>query len=188
LKTERVTLEAFPKSAGFRNGFTLLELLVVLILVTLISVLAGPRIMTSLTRLELRNSAKQISASLRFARSQAASHKTLYLSVFDFENNRILIFPHETPVVESSIKDIIDDRIEKKQDIGMVSLTESIRLEKAFTANDEEVSSEYFVVFFYSRGNSSGGEIVLVDEKERRFKIVVDPITGSVSVAEVEDA
>jgi prepilin-type N-terminal cleavage/methylation domain-containing protein len=180
--------------AAYRNthtesvrGFTLLELLVVLVLVSLISVLAGPKIMASLTRLNLKNTAKQISASLRYARSQAASQKILFLSAFDIEGDALYIFPQEKPFRDHSIKEIIDEKIENNEEIKRVKLPETVKLEKTVTSTDEEMDSGWFVVSFFSKGNSSGGEVFLMDEKERRYKVVVDTITGSVKVAEVED-
>jgi len=40
---------------------------------------------------------------------------------------------------------------------------------------------------FYPNGTSSGGSIILMDEKESRIKVSVDPITGGVSFTDEDD-
>ncbi|MCU0614338.1 MAG: hypothetical protein MUD09_04555 [Desulfobacterales bacterium] len=54
------------------------------------------------------------------------------------------------------------------------------------TINDE-IDSGLFDIVFYPAGNSSGGSVVLIDEKERRFQISVDFITGIVNLTEPDE-
>ena len=74
-----------------RSGFTLLELIVVLVIIGLMSALIAPRLKGPMGRLDLRTAAKNISSALRYARSQAAAEKTTYVALFDFDNNRLTV-------------------------------------------------------------------------------------------------
>ena len=41
-----------------------------------------------------------------------------------------------------------------------------------------------FEIVFYPGGNSSGGEVTVLDEKKRQYEISVDFITGSVRLGD----
>ncbi len=73
------------------SGFTLLELIVVLVIIGLMSTLVVPKLMGPLSNLNLKTASQKISASLRYARSQAASEKVTYVALFDFDKNRLVI-------------------------------------------------------------------------------------------------
>jgi Cft2 family RNA processing exonuclease len=52
---------------------------------------------------------------------------------------------------------------------------------------NEEIDSGSFTIEFYPSGSSSGGMVVLIDEKERQFQISVDFITGIVKLTEPDE-
>ena len=74
-----------------RRGFTLLELIVVLVIISLMTALVAPRLTGPMNNLDLKTAGQKIVASLRYARSQAASEKTTYVALFDFDDNRLVI-------------------------------------------------------------------------------------------------
>ena len=65
-------------------------------------------------------------------------------------------------------------------------LPETVKIEKG-VIGEEEVESESFEILFYPAGNSTGGTVVLIDEKENRFRIEVDSITGMVKMTEPDE-
>ncbi len=187
------TLAVFFRNSFFgQRGFSLLELIVVLLIISLMMALVSPRLIGSLTKMNLKTSAQKISSSLRYARSQAVSGQITYKADFDFENNRMTIQP-ENPVDNefSYFKDETEpmetsDSSEKQHTTESYFLPDGIHFEKALIGTDE-INSGLFTVMFYPAGNSSGGSIVLIDEKERRFQISIDFITGVINLAEPDD-
>ncbi len=174
------------------RGFTLLELIVVLLIIGLMTALVTPRLVGSLTKMNLKTSAQKISSSLRYARSQAVTGQVIFHAVLDFEKNGMFIKAEKTQDDEDLY--LIDEieATEADNTEGREYRTESyflpdgVRIEKAMTTNDE-IDSGLFNIVFYPAGNSSGGTVVLIDEKERRFQITVDFITGIVNLMEPDD-
>jgi general secretion pathway protein H len=79
------------------RGFTLLELIVVLVIISLMSALVVPKLAGPMSNLDLKTASQKISASLRYARSRAASEKTTYAAVFDFDKNRLVVIHSTIP-------------------------------------------------------------------------------------------
>jgi len=174
------------------RGFTLFELIVVLLIIGIMMALVSPRLLGSLTKVNLKTSAQKISSSLRYARSQAVSEQTIYHAVFDFEKKGLFInaekpqdnednyFKAEFESAETDDTEAAENRTKS------YFLPEDVKFEKAMTTNDE-IDSGLFDIVFYPAGNSSGGSVVLIDEKERRFQISVDFITGIVNLTEPDE-
>ncbi len=171
-------------------GMTLLELIVVLVIAGMVTALVLPRFSRSLYRLDLKTSAQKTSSVLRYARSQAVSEQITHYVVFDFEKNGCIVqtelpgtdddFHSETETTELETADGL--RVEVIT-VQSYFLPETVKIEKA-ALNDKEIDSGVYAVEFYPAGNSSGGTIVLMDEKKRRMNITVDFITGMVDIAD----
>jgi general secretion pathway protein H len=183
---------AYPYPITGSRGFTLLELIVVLVIISLMTALVTPRLVGSLTKMNLKTSAQKISSFLRYARSQAVSEQTVYHAVFDFEKNSIYI-KNEKPqgdedtFFKAEIESAETDNSKSKRS-GTQSyiLPEGVVIKKAIIAN-EEIDSGLFNIVFYPAGSSSGGIVVLMDEKERRYQINIDFITGIISLSEPDE-
>ncbi len=78
------------------RAFTLFELLIVLLIISVVSAFVGPRIGSSMSNMELKTAAKRIAASLRYARSQATWEGATYVAEFDFSGNQVRIYPVKT--------------------------------------------------------------------------------------------
>ncbi len=173
------------------NGFTLLELLVVLMIVGLVSAFVAPRLIDSLTGLSLKTEAKKIAACLRDARSRAASEKKTLRVIFSFEENALAV----VHVVEKSADE--GDPFQWEQDSPpeeeegaekerprVYRLPEGVMLVKTEEI-EPLIEEERYHIDFHPAGNSSGGEVTLGipgDEKESRYTVRVDFITGSVKM------
>jgi general secretion pathway protein H len=156
---------------NLKKGFTLLELMVVLGLISMISVLVVPRLAGSLSKMNGETAARKIAASLRYARSQAVSQKIPYFCRFDFDKNRLIVknWQAEPGNLETESR-----KLEKIYD-----LPEGVKLEEVIA---EKTDAGVFQIAFYPAGNSSGGEVIISDERERRYKIETDFITGTVKL------
>ena len=166
------------------RGFTLFELLIVLLIISVVSAFVGPRLGSSMSNMELKTAAKKIAASLRYARSQATWEGTTYVAVFDFSGNRVLFSSVNVRSDEMNAVAAADESkttgVSKTYD-----LPKTIQLEKAIS-DSGEFDSGLFTISFFPAGGSSGGEITLINDRERRYSIKVDFILGTVDLIEGE--
>jgi general secretion pathway protein H len=161
------------------RGFTLLELLVVLVIISLMSVLVVPQLTGSLAKTNLQTASKKISASLRYARSQAASEKIIYVAIFDFEKDRLSIMTGQEAQTDETIEQDLGDGEEPVIRSKSYDLPDGVKLEKGVSGEDE-IDSGLFQIAFFPTGSSSGGDVILTNDRGKRYKISVDFITGVV--------
>jgi len=162
-----------------RHGFTLLELLVVLVIIGFVSALVGPKLAGHGSNLNLATASRKISACLRYARSHAASEKRRYVATFDFNKNCLTIKTDQEKS-EDSDEDFSDENAEFAVAFKPYNIPEGVKLEQAYSVDDEEVDSDIFEILFFPSGGSSGGMVVLTNDREKKETIYVDLFTGSV--------
>ncbi len=175
----------FQRSDRNEKGFSLLELIVVLIFVSLMAGLVAPRLAGSLTRMNLRSASQKICSSLRYARSQATSEKMTYTVIFDFEKNGCFIQIKNEDQKETEDLSPDGQKLTDEDEIKSYFLPDGVKVEKA-VLGDEEIESETFQIEFFPAGNSSGGDVFLVDEKENCYRIRIDFLTGMVKLLDEE--
>ena len=180
----------FLKRAG-TGGFTLLELIVVLIIIGIASALVVPRLVGGMGSLDVRAASGKVAASLRYARSQAISQKIHYTAVFDLEHNRLTIMSSNEGAGEKNEDGAGVGRESAGIQEKTYDLPERVSFERAPAGDeytrDEEIEAGIFRIVFYPSGGSDGGEIVLANERGKRYTLHVDIITGAVKVARGED-
>jgi general secretion pathway protein H len=143
------------------RGFTLVELLIVMVLVALILALVGTSLSRSISGSEMRTAAGKLAANLRYTRTQAILTKSEQVLLIDTENRS-----YKAP-----------DRPEVKLPEGMdVELT---------TARSELTSEVVGGIRFYPDGGSTGG-FVRLDANGRIYRVNVTWLTGEASVERQE--
>ncbi len=160
------------------SGFTLMELMVVLVIMALTAAFVVPRLGGPLSRLGSVSAAKKTCACLRYARSRAASKKKAYKVVFDIDKNILTISPfyeNNEPEKAGGSGKSFDKSYELPQGVFFEELVDS---------HDRYADSGRFTIVFFPNGGSSGGKIMIKDKKNRKFTIDVDPISGTVRVVE----
>jgi general secretion pathway protein H len=177
-----------------QRGFTLLELIVVLVIISLMSALVVPKLAGPMSNLDLKTASKKISASLRYVRSHAASEKTTYVALFDFDKNRLVII--NPPLVKEDfdinnrgafdrmLLEPPDNEKDRPGGLKTYNLPDGVKLAKG-VSREGDFNSGFFRIFFFPSGGSSGGEVTVANERGRQYKITVDFITGTVQLAEV---
>ena len=90
LKAERVKTGMWLAGSDFARdlrtaGFTLIELIIVLVIGAAIVAVAPPLIAKALPGVELRATAREIASSLRFARNRAVNQRTETVLSLDVE-------------------------------------------------------------------------------------------------------
>jgi len=150
------------------NGFTLLELVLVLLLIGLIAGLTTPFVVSTLDRIELQSAARKLNAALRFARSEAVTRKTALTFKADIDKGRYWLTRPGT------------SQTDHRQ-----TLDQSVRLVD-FSHEGEIIGEGTFAIEFYPQGSASGGAIRMesgVSEKpEIRYVITIDPVTGNTKI------
>jgi general secretion pathway protein H len=143
-------------------GFTLVELLVVLVIAGLVLALVGTSISRSISGAELRTAARKMAASMRYTRTRAILDKQEQVFLVDTEN-RTYLAPRREAVE-------LPDGME-------VLLT---------TARSELTAETVGGIRFYPDGGSTGGSVEL-DANGRIYRINVAWLTGEASVQPPED-
>ncbi|MCK5541759.1 MAG: prepilin-type N-terminal cleavage/methylation domain-containing protein [Desulfobacterales bacterium] len=175
-----ILIRPYPGLRLTNRGFTLLELLVVLIIISLMAVLVAPNLAGFLSGMNLKTAAKKISAALRYAQSRAISEKVTCTAYFDFEKSMLFV------LTVGGLPDEIDPKLSDKdtaktEKAKTYYLPDGIRFEKCILQEDEFDSGIFKIVFFPGGGNT-GGAVILVDDREKKCKISVDFITGGVKL------
>jgi prepilin-type N-terminal cleavage/methylation domain-containing protein len=179
------------------RGFTLLELIVVLVIIGLLSTLVVSKLVGPMANLKLKTASQKISASLRYARSQAASEKTTYVALFDFDKNRLVIInPPIPPLIKGNSPannrtafdrtpiEPTDNEKDRPGGFKAYDLPDGVKLARG-VSREGDFNSGFFRIIFPPSGGSSGGVITVANERGRQYKITVDFITGTVLLSEV---
>lgn len=143
-----------------QRGFTLLELMVVMVIATVLLGMVSPRLFAVLPGVELKTSAQNVAAMLRLARSQSiAEGKVIALEYDEFAG--LSMTGREQPFKWSEgIK--LELQVAQKQ-LQPLIITEQVK-----------------AIYFYPDGSSSGG-ILVISSDAGEYRISVHWLTGKVS-------
>jgi general secretion pathway protein H len=141
-------------------GFTLIELMLVILLMAMTYVLVPRYLFSGVSGPDLKASSRDIAAGLRMARAEAVNTRRDTSLVLDLEKRSFVLSGN-----------------------GMTrQLPESLEL-KLFTAQSEVVNEKQGSIRFFPDGSSTGGRIT-VASGERKYVVEVDWLTGKVSIAQ----
>ena len=147
-----------------RKGFTLIELVLVLFIIGIASALAVGILYKSMDNVRLKTSAKELSATLRYARSHAVAEKKMYSFVMNNNGYGLYAEPQDKSDAEQ----------EKTSLVFQKTLPQGIAAEYQ--------DSEDIRIDFYPQGDSTGGEIRLKNEKDSVMVITVEEVSGKVKI------
>lgn len=149
---------ARPKANG-AGGFTLVEMVVVLVIAMLLLAVVGPRASSGIGGLRFRAAAQELASALRYVRAKSvAQGREAALTVLLDEHGYI---------VDAGKQYAIPEEVE----IGL------------YTASDQVVNNDQGAIMFYPDGSASGGRITLAYRGQRRL-VDVNWLTGLVEVLE----
>lgn len=150
-----------PAKAG--GGFSLVELMVVMLIVSMLFALVGVSITRSIRGAEVRNASRDIVAGIRHTRGQAIIHRQQ--QTFDVD---------------------ADARTWTAAGREPVTLPEGLEITLE-TARSEMTGENAGGIRFYPDGASTGGSVELI-AGERVWTINVSWLTGEVSIERGDDA
>jgi len=145
------------------RGFTLLELLVVMLVVALVLAVSYPSLSRGAQSLHLRATARDILNSFRYAREKAVTEQTGMMVTLDRENQELVL------------SDLLGD--------GMRSyrLPHDVKIQRMALAGAEVVRGP-LVVRFLPNGGADSAEVLLQSEGGAMLRIVSDPISGGARI------
>ncbi len=143
---------------GIVGGFTLLELLIVLVIAASVVTLVLPQLSNAMTIVELKSGARKLASALRHARSQAIVRAQEVAVVLDVQ---------ERTYQTSGFKEIH-------------RLSSDLNL-KLFTAESELLNDETGTIRFFADGSSTGGRITL-SASRHVYVVDVNWLTGKVVI------
>jgi general secretion pathway protein H len=165
-----------------RRGFTLFELLVVLVVISLMSAMVIPRLSGHLSNLELKTAAKRVAAVMRYARNKAATEKVMVSSEMEIDGRQLSIYAlTDLKALYTSKEEDSED--EERSADQIYVLPEGIRFSPS-QDNDSPVNDQKMTILFFPNGSCSGGAVTLVNENEKSFDLTIDPITGKVTISD----
>jgi general secretion pathway protein H len=139
------------------RGFTLVELMVVLVIISLMLALVGTSISRSVSGAEMRNAARKVAASLRYTRTKAILSKSEQVFTIDTETGAY-----------------------QAADRPLEELPEGMNVELN-TARSELTSETAGGIRFFPDGGSTGGNVRL-EANGRIYQVNVTWLTGEASV------
>ncbi len=138
------------------RGFSLLELLVVLVIVALMATVVGVSVSRSITGAEVRSASRDLMAALRYTRGQA-----------------ILTRSEQTLSVD------VEKREYQAPEKSTVTIPEDMTM-RLLTARTERTGESSGTIRFFPDGSSTGGKVTLA-AGEREWVVNVGWLTGEIS-------
>lgn len=168
-----------------KKGFTLIELIVVLLILSVASAWVIPRIAQPLGGVKLKTSAKHILTALRYARNRAVSRNTYIIVHFDLRQNRFILAETDPGDQERQIFGMLNSvGAENGQDgnsrvkiLDTYEIPAELSMEPS-AAMPLKQEGDHFQVLFYPSGRSTGGKILLSGKSPEKYVVHVDFITG----------
>jgi general secretion pathway protein H len=146
------------------RGFSLIELIVVLIILSLSISLVFPSLSRFSKAIELKGTVKKVSAILRHCRSEAVNKGKVYQVLID--------------------SDLRQARVQSLEEMGEDEKREE-KIQKKIYQIPDGIQINEALIEFYPNGGSNGGSILFSSQNRKGYKIEVHFLTGMVKV-EVE--
>jgi len=142
-----------------QSGFTLLEIIVVMVMIAVIMGFFSSNMMKSLKKAKLRAVSKDLVSAMRYTRGQA-------------------VVKHEQKIITFNVQDKTYKAPRKKT----VQIPDEVEI-YVYTAESEIPDENTGSIRFFSDGSSSGGWVKLI-QGEKIWKINVNWLTGEISKVE----
>jgi general secretion pathway protein H len=144
---------------GNNKGFTLIEMILVLVIAGLLLAAVGPRIAAGIGGIEFHAAAREIASALRATRAKAvAERREAALTVY---------------IAEHAYDIDAGKRYSIAEDIGI----------SVYTVAEQVLDSDRGAIVFYPDGSASGGRITLEYRGQKRL-IDINWLTGLVEILE----
>jgi len=145
------------------QGFTLLEIIIVVFVIALVMVVTYPSISRGSTTIRLRSTGRDILNTFRYAREKAVTEQTGMRVVVDREKQELILS---------------DDLGDASRRYGM---PKEVKIHRVMLAG-AEVTRGPLIVRFLPNGSAENAEVLLKSDAGAYLRILTDPITGGARV------
>jgi general secretion pathway protein H len=155
------------------RGFSLLEMIIVIVIISLLALLVTPTLTKTIANMELKSSVKRVSAILRSCRNDAVNKHRVYQVNFNRESNVVGVCSAQ-------------EGQEQFETLNSYPLPKDIRMDKIEVAKTF-LESTLPSFEFYPNGSANGGTAVLRGGEGPGYSIEVDALTGTVKIGEAKE-
>jgi prepilin-type N-terminal cleavage/methylation domain-containing protein len=145
------------------QGFTLLELMVVIFIVSLVTALSYPALSRGTASFHLKATGRDVLNTFRFAREKAITEQIGMQVIIDKEKQEIVLSDN---FGENSKKYL---------------LPEDVKILRMALA-DREVFESSIIIRFFSNGSSENAAVLLSSKTGSMLRIVTDPFSGGARI------
>ncbi|MHC5061963.1 MAG: pilus assembly FimT family protein [Planctomycetota bacterium] len=178
---EMITMLKDSEISIRKNAFTIVEIIVVMVILSIAAVLAVPMI-SSAADVQVRSAANMIAADLDYAKSMAISRQQNHTVVFDIANESYEVRDANGDVIEHPIKGGSDFVVDLQSD-GRLSRVDVV-------GADFDPDSKPSVTFDYLGSPYSGTDtadslnsgVITLQAGTFSMTVIVEPMTGYVTV------
>jgi len=174
MKEERTSIRNPHSEIQYRNGFTLIELAVVVVILGVMIALVAPRF-ADIGEVNLKRSARHLTGMIRFLHEESQAKKTIYRLWFDIQEGRYwaeaLTTTSDKTTEFKRMQSVIGGE-------GSLSGQTTLRDVLAGSHPDEPY------LLFTPDGWVENAAIHLRDGDDRDFTLLVKPLTGNTELRE----
>ena len=170
---------------ALRRGFTLIEIMVVIVVIALVSALVIPNLGGSVGGLRIESAARQLAGLMDYCYQSATSTGRVHALLFNDEARAYVVLaePKADPALPEDVGEpklepvALPGFVERELKVGI--RLSSVRLFETDLAQD---ASGGIRLLFFPDGSAEFARLTLVDESENQRIIVLDGMTGAARV------
>jgi len=151
-------------NAWFRAGYTLIELVVVIALISTMFFVALPRFQDNILTDQARKVSRWVITQARHLKQQSAREKKDYILHVDMENDKFWILN----------RDMEDEALQKAEEEAY-KLPEEVSIMDVEFVGRGKVSAGQAEIFFYAKGYSDKALIHMQHDDNRQFSFLIEP-------------
>ncbi len=158
-----------------RRGFTMIELMVVIVVVSMFAILAQMHLFGLLRKSTFRAQVQELVSTMQMAASAAAQSDRRYEVIIDIPEQGYMLREITTPDLSQVLEEeiIVEDY-----------LSDNCRLDYVLFDDGEFTNEDRAKFRAGHSGWAYGGKIVLLDEKEQPYSIVVNRLNRIITLVE----
>lgn len=161
------------RSHGYSNGFTLIELMIVMLMISIILAVAIPRFDANALQNPTKKVTRRVINTVRALRGLAVQKQQIQLLTIDMDNQRFWMAnaAMDEPAMAAAVEKAFE-------------LPKSIRFMEIQFRDRDPVTSGLATIFFYPAGYSDHVVIHLQNDDRDRFSYMVEPLLPKVKLLE----
>jgi len=152
------------KCASHNDGYTLIELVVVMALISIMFFFAMPRFRDNVLTDQVRKTSRWVITQTRHLKQQSIREKKDYILHVDMDAHKLWI----------STPDMEEEALEKAADEAF-QLPENVEIMDVEYPDRGKISSGQAEIYFYAKGYSDKALIHMQQDSERQVSFLIEP-------------